>query len=153
MSPLVILAATTTALAAGLVMRWVVPPPRRLRGRVDPYVSPTLTGLATPGEVGPLRSVFGPILRDLANWLGRRLDRSGSRVTLLRLRQAGWFKGHSEEQMLFGYRMTQLKTVGLGLVVSLAAGQVLGASIPVRVMLVGLGLVFGATRTRGRLDR
>ena len=153
MSPLVILAATTTALAAGLVMRWVMPPPRRLRGRVEPYVSPTLTALATPGEVGSLRSVFGPILRDLANWLGRRLDRSGSSVTLLRLRQAGWFKGHSEEQMLFGYRMAQLKAVALGLVVSLASGQLLGASIPVRVVLVGLGLVFGATRTRGRLDK
>lgn len=148
-----ILAAACTALAAGLVMRWAFPPPRRLRGRVDPYLSPTLSRLNTPDQSGLIRSVFGPMVRDVAETLGRLLDRGGAGVTLLKLRQAGWYPGESESEMIASYRVAQLRAVlvatGLGLVV----GQILSAGVPVRLTLVGLGLVVGSTRTKGRLDR
>lgn len=153
MTPLALLAAVASALAVALVMRSIVPPPRRLHARVDPYVSPTLSALNRANGAGPLQSVFGPIVRDIANWVGRVLDRSGSDVTLLRLRQAGWFTGHPEPEMIARYRMTQLRALTGGLVVSFAAGHVLGASVALRLVLVGLGLVFGATRARGRLDK
>lgn len=153
MSPLVVLAAASTAIAAGLILRLVVPPPRRLRGRVVPYLSPSLSVLGRSGEAGPLRSIFGPIVRDMADWVGTVLDRSGSSVTLLRLRQATWFKGQSESEMLASYRMAQLRAVAAGLLVAGGAGQVLGVTWPIRLALVGLGLVVGATRTRGRLEK
>lgn len=153
MTPTMIVAAVASALAAGLILRLVVPPPPRLRRRLDPYLSPSLSRVAGTTDVGPVQSVFGPIIRDVANRLGRVLDRSASGVTLLRLRQAGWFKGQPEAVMLSSYRISQLKTVVVGLAMAGLLGQVLGASIPVRVILVGLGLVVGATRTRGRLDK
>ena len=154
MSPSVVLASTTTALAVGLIVLQVMPPPRRLRGRIDPYLSPRLSGRARGRETGgPLRSVFGPIVRDVANWLGRRIDRSGARVASVRLRQAGWFVGLSESDAITGYRMRQLRAVVVGATVAAALGQVLQASGPVRLVLLALGLVIGATRTRGRLEK
>jgi tight adherence protein C len=153
MTPMVILAAACTALAAGLIFRLIIPPPRRLHGRVDPYLSPSMSALNGYRDLGPVTSVFGPIVRDVADWLGGLLDRSGSGVAVLRLRQAGWFRGHSEAQMLSSYRLRQLQSVVAGLVVAALVGHVLSASLLVRVLLLGLGFVVGATRTRGRLDK
>lgn len=153
MTPLMLLAAACTALAAGLVMRWAVPPPRRLRGRVDPYLSPTLTRVNGTTDSGVIGSIFGPIVRDVADALGRVLDRGGAGVTLLKLRQVGWYTGRSEAEMIAAHRMAQLRAVLVGVGMSLALGQALGASVPVRVTLAGLGLVVGATRTKGRLDK
>lgn len=153
MTPLMILAAACTALAAGLVMRWAVPPPRRLRGRVDPYLSPTLSRLNSTPDSGLIRSVFGPIVTDVAETLGRVLDRGGAGVTVLKLRQAGWYPGESEADMISAYRLAQLRAVLVGTGLGLALGQAVAATVPVRITLVGLGLVVGATRTKGRLDR
>jgi pilus assembly protein TadC len=153
MSPLVVLTAALTSLAVGLLLRAVVPPPKRLRNRIDPYLTPTLTVITRGGPTGPLRSVFGPILKDAADWIGSRLDRSGTAISLLRLRQAGWFRGVPEEHVLTQYRLAQLKTLVGGFVLALAAGQVLAASISVRLVLLGLGLVIGSTRIRGRLEK
>lgn len=148
-----VLAAAATAIAAGLILRLIVPPPRRLHGRVDPYLSPTLSTLGAGGDRGPLASVFGPIVRDVADWLGRIIDRSGSGITVIRLRQAAWFRGESEDEMIAGYRIRQLEAVAIGLVVAGLIGQALGASLVTRSVLLGLGLIVGATRTKGRLDK
>lgn len=153
MTPLAILAAACTGLAVGLAMRWAVPPPRRLRGRVDPYLSPTLSGLNAPSGKGVVGSVFGPIARDVADVLGRMLDRGGAGVTLLKLRQVGWYRGQSESDMIASHRMAQLRAVMVGVGLALALGQALGAGAGLRLTLAGLGLVVGATRTRARLDR
>jgi tight adherence protein C len=152
-TPMNVLAAACTGLAAGLILRWAVPPPRRLRGRVDPYLSPTLTRLNGPGDSGVLSSIFGPIVRDVAETLGRTLDRGGSSVTLLKLRQASWYQGRSETEMLSVYRLAQLRTLVLWLVGAVLIGHVIGATLSVRLTLVVLGLVVGSTRIRGRLDR
>jgi tight adherence protein C len=152
-TPMMLLAAAFSGLAAGLVLRWAVPPPRRLRGRVDPYLSPTLTRLSGPGDVGVFRSIFGPIVRDIAESVGRILDRGGSGVTLLKLRQAGWYSGLSEAEMVSGYRLAQLRTFVVWVVGALVIGHAIGATLPVRLILLGLGLVVGSTRVRGRLDR
>jgi Flp pilus assembly protein TadB len=150
---MMLLAAACTGLAAGLVLRWAVPPPRRLRGRVDPYLSPTLTRLNGSGDSGVFRSIFGPIVRDVAENVGRILDRGGSGVTLLKLRQAGWYPRRSESEMLSGYRLAQLRTFVVWVVGALVIGHAIGATVPVRLTLLGLGLVVGSTRVRGRLDR
>lgn len=148
-----VLAASMSALAAALLLRLLIPPPRRLHGRVDPYLSPTLSRLTRHGEVGAVRSVFGPMVRDLANWVGRVLDRSGSTVTLLKLRQGGWFPNQSEAETITGYRLAQLRALVVAVLLALAVGQILGATTAVRIVLVGLGAVVGSTRTRGRLDK
>ena len=152
MTALGALAAGMSALAAGLIVIQVVPPPRRLRSRVEPYLSPTLPGLASHGRVGPIRSIFGPIVRDLANWVGRLIDGSTSGQTLMKLRQAGWYRGLPEPEMIARYRMGQLKSVVAGAAVAVLIGMALNLSVPLRVLLIGLGLVVGATRTRGRVE-
>lgn len=153
MSGTTILAAASTATAVLLIARAVVPPPRRLRGRVEPYVAPTLVAITGDRPSGPLRSVFGPIIRDVANWVGARLDRAGAGVTLVRLRQAGLFKGQPEEQMLMAYRVSQLRSMVLAIVMALAIGQILMASPLLRLALIGLALVVGSTRARSRLEK
>lgn len=153
MTPMAVLAASLSAFATGLILRLVVPPPRRLRSRVGPYLSPTMTTISRSGPSGPVRSVFGPIVRDVADWVGRRLDRSAAGVTRVRLRQAGWYRGMSEERMVGGYRLAQLKSLAVGLAIALLLGQVLGLSITLRVVLLGLGVIVGSTRVKGRLDK
>ena len=153
MTPMAFLAASLTALATGLVIRIVVPPPRRLNTRVDPYLLPTLAAVRSRKHAGPVSSVFGPIVDDIANWVGARLDRSGSEVTLLRLRQAGWYVGVSEDRMVGAYRVSQLKSLALGVAVALILGQALGLSMTLRLVLIALGTLVGTTRTRGRLDK
>lgn len=153
MSPMAILAAIFSALAVGLVLRLVMPPPRRLRTRVSPYLSPTLAGIGRSAPTGPIGSVFGPIVRDAADWVGTRLDRAGVDVTLLRLRQAGWFSGVPEERMVASYRLAQLKNLVAGVTLSLLIGQLLDLNMTLRLVLVGLGVVVGSTRTKGRLEK
>ena len=152
MTPLMFLAAACTGLAAGLMLRWAVPPPRRLRGRVDPYLSPSLTRLKAAGDSGIFSVVFGPIVRDVAEALGRVIDRGGSGVTLLKLRQAGWYQGRSEPEMISSYRMAQLRALVVWSIGAAVIGHVIEATLPVRVTLVVLGVVVGSTRVRGRLD-
>jgi tight adherence protein C len=96
--------------------------------------------------------VFGPIIRSLAEWSGRLLDRSGEQVSLLKLRQAGWYRAVSEEESLSAYRVAQLRSIAIFSSLGLVAGQVLGLSGLQRVLLMLLGLVIGATRQRSSLD-
>lgn len=153
MTPMGVLAAALTALAAGLVLRLVVPPPRRLRTRVGPYLSPTLAAVGRGVQAGPIRSVFGPIVDDIAEWVGARLDRSGAEATLVRLRQARWFGGISEERMVGAYRLAQLRSLVVGATAAFLVGQALGLTMTLRVVLLALGVVVGSTRMKGRLEK
>lgn len=152
MTPLALLAAAFTALALGLIARLVAPPPRRLSSRVDPYVTPTASVLRRVPS-GPMASIFGPIIRDVAEWVGSRLDRRGEGSTIVRLRQAGWYRGRPEEQIVTQYRLAQLKALAIGFVTALALGEVLSLRPAPRLALLGLGVVAGATRMRGRLEK
>lgn len=151
MTPMAVLTSAVTALAMGFIVTVLVSPPKRLKSRIEPYLSPSLVTTSSNPIGGPLHSVFGPIAQDVADWVGARIDRTGSKVTLLRLRQAGWFNGLSEVEMEAAYRMTQLRSLVVGVLVALGVGQLLGASAMTRLVLAGLGAVAGATRTRGRL--
>lgn len=147
------LSALASAVALGLLTRALVPPPKRLRRRVEPYVSPTVPTLTSPADTGLLRSIFGPMVRDLADAVAAFVDRAGSEVTLLKIRQAGWFPTIPESEMVPVYRISQLKALVGAAAVAVALGQTLGASSVLRLALVGLGLIVGVSRTRGRLDR
>lgn len=142
-----------TSLVAAMLMAMVVPPPRRLHDRVYPYLQPTLVGVARPSQSGVLRKVFGPLISSTANWLGGLLDRSGQEVVFTRLRHSGWFRGMSEGEMVASYRMMQLRSLGSWVILALAGGQIVQASLSTRLALLVLGLIVGATRTKGRLEK
>lgn len=150
---LVILSSLLTAAAAALLVRLVTPPPRRLHDRVYPYREPTTAALGHPVHTGVLRSMFGPPLRASAERLGRILDRSGQSVAAARLRQAGWFKGLSEHEMVMAYRLMQLKALAGWISGALVVGLAIDISVPTRFVLLGLGVVIGATRTKARLEQ
>ena len=148
-----LLAAASSALAVGLAVRVVVPPPRRLRSRLQPYLSPSLSRGPGAESKNPVALVFGPIIRDVADWLGRLIERGGDEVTVLKIRQAGWFRGSSELELMSAYRVKQLTSVAVAALLAVGVGYVISASVPVRIALLLLGLVFGASRTKGRLNR
>lgn len=149
---LAILSSLLTAIAALLLMRRLTPPPRRLHHRVHPYQEPTPAGFF-PARAGAVRSVFGPIFESLADQVGRLLDRSGQSVTAARLRQAGWFRGVAEREMAVAYRGMQLKSLASWTAGALLVGLAIDASMSTRIVLVVLGGVVGATRTKGRLEK
>lgn len=147
------LAAIFTGVSVALLARALVPPPKRLHARVRPYVTPTVSSLTSAQEAGSLRSVFGPMLTDLADAVAAFVDRTGSEVTLLKVRQAGWYTNLPEFEMVTAYRMSQLRALVIATFSSAAIGHAFEASVVIRAALIGLGLVVGVTRTRGRLDR
>ena len=153
MSPLVLLAAATSAVAAGLMAYVLTPPPRSLASRLQPYLSPTRSMTRTRGARGSVAQVFGPMVRQAAETVGSLLERSGDQVTILKLRQAGWYRQMPEEEMVSAYRVTQLRSMVVATGLGLLAGWAIDASMVQRIALVGLGVLVGATRQRSRIEK
>ena len=149
---LTILTAVVSAATAGLIVWMLFPPPRPLRARVTRHLSPGPMGPGRPQSGNVVTAVFGPLIRAAASKLGSILDRAGSVVTVVKLRQAGWAAG-DESALLYRYRLGQLRSVAVGVILGLAVGQILGMAIVPRLALLGLGFVIGATRERGRVDK
>lgn len=152
-TPLTLLAAGSSAILAGLLVRLLVPPPRSLRSRLQPYLAPSVSTVRPEIRGGPVKRVFGPIFDQTAQWLGRLLERSGDAVTVSKLRQAGWYRELSETDMVGAYRADQLKAVLLAVGLAVVVGQLMGAGPGPRLVLIALGLVIGATRQRSRIDK
>jgi len=153
MSPLVALAAAASALATGLLVYDLIPPPRSLASRLQPYLSPTRSMTRSRGKRGSVAQVFGPMVRQAAEAVGRLLERSGDQVTILKLRQAGWYRQLPEEEMVSAYRVTQLRSMVVATGLGLLAGWAIEASMAQHLVLVGLGVLVGATRQRSRIDK
>ena len=151
LTPAVLLAAGTTALAAGLVVYALFPPARSLASRINPYLSPSGTASRRTTAAGPLAAVFGPMFRSLAASVGRLLEWSGENVTILELRQAGWYRDLPEEDTVQAFRMAQLRTIATAGGLAFVVGMILGSSPAQRIVLVILGVVVGATRRRASL--
>lgn len=149
--PLTVAAALLSGLVAALLVRTLLPPPRRLASRIDPYLNPSALN-RRPTRSGPISAVFGPMVKSLAEWVGRFLERSGGQLTFVKLRQAGWYRDLAEEDAVPAFRMAQLRTICIGIGAGLIVGHLLGMSPLLRVLLVALGLVVGATRRRSVLD-
>jgi Flp pilus assembly protein TadB len=148
-----ILAAASSALVVGLAVYLVAPPPPSLTSRIRPYLRPTLTDLTPSRPSSAMGKILGPIVGNLAEVLGRLVERTGGEVTLLRIRQAGWFRELPEEQMVHAYRLAQLRSVVVATVGGFGVAWVLGLSMPARIALGVLGLVIGITRQHGRLEK
>ena len=157
--PRLVLAALLAAVAAAYLARLVVRPTRALAPRVRPYAQlsrsrlgrsadaallPGLGGTVSAATVG---RVFAPLVSAAAARFSSMVDAGGEEQLRLRLRQAG-FSDTSPEQ----YRIRQLSwaagaTVAAGLFGGLVGGSafVLGFG--------ALGLIYGATYWRGRVNR
>ncbi len=157
---------TDAALAVGAVSAGVaavgaaaivVPPTRRLAPRVRPYTVAArarfgrrveLSDLVPAGSGSSVVRVFGPLARAALDRVGRALERRSDAALALSLRQAGFVDVTPDE---YRSRMA-VQVLGFG-----AGGAVIGAfvfhSALATLALSLCGVVFGASRLRGRLER
>lgn len=160
--PLPALAALATSIAVVGLVSVVLPPTKRLGPRVRPYTIGPRTSLGGSADVSAvadggtgtvIKGVFGPLLGGLARRVSRVVDQGGDEELSLKIRQANLFPDLPDRARLGAYRTRQLATlagwfgaaIATALTLSLPSGQAL--------VVVGAGLVVGATRQRGRLDR
>jgi tight adherence protein C len=160
--PLILLAALCTAVAVAAAASMVVPRTRRLGPRVRPYTIASRTSLGRSADVrgvadgGPgsaIRGVFAPLVSGMATRLSRLIDQTGDEMLALRIKQAGLFPEVAESDRLAAYRVRQLATVAGWAVAAVTVSLVLSLSTGRGLVMLGLALVVGATRQRGRLDR
>lgn len=155
--------ALVSASVAVLVARHLWSPRRSLASRVRPY---TLASRATLGGRADLRALAAPgtglvllgrLVRPVFTRILDRASRSGhggsNEGLAMRLRQAGLFEELGDDGRVVAYRLAQLKTVALTTSASFAVALLFRFSTGRALAVVGLGLLVGATRQRGRLDR
>lgn len=161
-----VLAAGASAIVVGWLARLVVPPTRRLAGRVRPYAAPARAGLGRGADVravaggdpltigGPaVWQVLRPLLEAVAGAVGRLLGRGDDDHTLRRLRQAGLLGDVPEERRVQELRLQQVaRALGYG-ALGLLAGVSLGLTGAAVVSLGALGAAVGPLRLQGRIDR
>ena len=149
LSPMAVAASLGTAVVLAAGVWHVAPPPRRLRSRLQPYLRPVAR--SAPAPTNSFMAIFGPMLEDLSSRVGGLIDRDGS-MNALRLRQAGWVAANGDVDLLALYRMRQLRSITVGVVVGLGLGLALQGSVFLVASLSALGAVTGAGRLRGRVD-
>jgi tight adherence protein C len=138
-------------MTAGLSVYALFPPARSLASRINPYLSPSRVTSRRLTPAGPFAAVFGPMFRSLASSVGRVLERSGENVTIVELRQAGWYRDVPEDETVQAFRMAQLRTIATAAGLGFLVGIVVGLSPIQRIVLVALGIVIGATRQKASL--
>jgi tight adherence protein C len=151
-TPLMVLAATASAVVIGALMWLLVPPTPRLAGRVRPYVFPSEASRSNHPRSAVAR-IFGPMVIRLATALGRRLDPSGDEALAVRLRQAGVYPDLSDADRVGAFRLRQLRSLLIGGVGGGLVATALGFSTQGVVGLVMVGGVATLGRTRGRVER
>jgi len=160
--PLLAFAAIASAVAAVSLVALVLPPTRRLGPRVRPYSIGARTALGGSADVSAvahggtstvIKGVFGPLVGGLARRLSRVIDQGGDEELALKLRQAHLFPEVPESARLGAYRTRQLTTLTLWFGGATGAALILGISTAQGLAVISSGLVIGATRQRGRLDR
>ena len=154
-----LLAALAIGLFAGAVVTVVVRPTRRLAGRVRPYTTvarvslgqrPDLMAVGTPAAPLPhnvVRRLFGPPVTALGRALGSVLDLGNDDALRLKLRQAGYDVGPDE------FRVRQLGATVIGGAAAAVVGMAVEGSPALVLLLAVAGLVSGAARGKGTLER
>jgi tight adherence protein C len=158
-SAVLVLAAASGALTCAGIAGLIVKPTPRLAGRVRPYTivaraelgrSADVLGVAQPTAAtrgGIVGRLFLPPIRAFAAHVGRLVESRSDEHLRLKLRQAGFHDLTTEE-----YRIRALGQAAL----FTAAGGTVGIALrsPLLTLLLALcGLLYGATRWKGRIDR
>jgi pilus assembly protein TadC len=161
----VLLAALLTGFVAARLVALIVRPPARLAHRVRPYTitsrtelggSPDVLAVAEPGTMlddSTVVRLFEPLVRRLAELLGGLFDWGGDERLLLRLRQAGVLMDVPESRRATQYRVQLLTSAAAATAFGLVIGLLIGQSAAVMLFLGAVGLIFGLSWPRGRLDR
>jgi Flp pilus assembly protein TadB len=148
--------ASAAAGAAALVVR----PAGRLAPRVRPYTLAARRRVAGDGALtsrapnanratsGPLRRLCGPMVRSVTQTLGRLVERRADETLALSLWQAGFVDVTPAD-----YRARVVSRALLFGVAGAGIGIALLHSPVATLALALCGVVVGASRTRGRMDR
>lgn len=159
------LAVGLTALTVALLAGALVPPTRRLAGRVRPYTVAARTSLGRSADVrsvaapdathpgGVLRRLLGPLLESLARRFGRYLDATSEEGVLLKLDQAGMLTDIPEHRRVQEHRVRQVASAVVGAGGGIAAGLAFGLRPGLVLVLLLAGFLAGVTRPRSRIDR
>jgi tight adherence protein C len=154
-----ILAGVSAALTCAGITGLIVKPTPRLAGRVRPYTIVGRAGLGRSADVlgvaqptatsrgGTIARLFAPPIRAFASRVGRLVESRGDDHLRLKLRQAGFHDLTTDE-----YRIRALGQAAL----FTAAGGTIGIVLrsPLFTLVLALcGLLYGATRWKGRVDR
>lgn len=148
------LAAASTALAVGGAVWLLLRPPARLQGRINPYLARNRAFELWRAKVGrhpDPRTLVGLVVSAVAERVGDTLDGLSREALLRRLRQARMFQ--QEEDPAATYRLRQLVSVAVACGGSGLAAAMVGMSFSQIAAVSALGLIIGATRQRGRLDK
>ena len=161
--PQILLAAILTAIVAASLAGSIVPPPSALESRLRPYVQLRRTRLGQRADVnaalaidstanlGPLRRIFDPIIEGFAGAISRLVDSGDEETVARRLRHAGFHDVSPQD-----YRISQAGRALIGIVGGVVAGLWLGAvwGSPAFWALVGvgLGIGWGLTSARGKVN-
>jgi Flp pilus assembly protein TadB len=151
-------AGTTVSAAAWVILR----PPRRLRGRVAPYVQVIRTRLLrgadpetyltisrTPARV---RDAFEPLIERLTSIHSRVLGPRDEDHLALRLRQSGLYPGMEATERLIAFRNRSVATAAAAAAILGAIGWQSQGGMGLLVYAIG-GFVLGSFLARGRVDR
>jgi Flp pilus assembly protein TadB len=146
-----VLAALGTGLCVAGLLWMLLDPPVRLHGRVAPYLArnrPFELWRARVGRRSDPRTVAGFVLSTIAEHVGDVVDGLSRDALLRRLRQARLFQETDDPAAT--YRVRQLLSVSGACAGSGAVAGIVGMPLGQVAAVVGLGLVVGATRQRGR---
>ncbi len=148
-----LLAALTTGITiSGLVWLLARPAPS-LASRVRPYTLAARVALGRTPDVDHLDGRRPGMAQRLAARVGEWLDRRGAEALALRLRQAGWYPGATDEERIARYRVRGVGSLAAGAVVGVVLASSTGMSGVQSLALGVLGAVAGAGRHRGALAR
>lgn len=153
-----VLGALFGGLAAAGLAGLLVPPTPRLAARIRPYTllararlgrnADVVTASATMLDRGPFGRLIGPPLRAVVERVSRLIERRSDDALRLSLTQAGFFDVTPDD-----YRIRVAGAVLVFTAAGAAFGVVVLHSPLFTVSLAVCGAVFGASRTRGRVDR
>lgn len=154
-----VLASLAVGVAVAALAGLVAKPTSRLAPRLRPYTAGGRPWVGRAADLvaaprgGTLRRLLGPVVERAAAAVGRVVDARSEEALALRLRHSGLFPDLADGRRVQEYRVRQF---GRAVLTAVAAGGVavlLGRSTAVTLLAVLLGLVAGAARWRGRVDR
>jgi len=155
---LAITAGTTVSATAWVILR----PPRRLRGRVAPYVQVVRTRLLRGADPetyltisrspARVRDAFEPPIERLSRLHSRVLGPRDEEQLVLRLRQSGLYPGMEATDRLRAFRNRSFATAAAVAAILGAIGWQSQGSVGLMTYATG-GFVLGSFLAKGRVDR